>query len=242
MRTTCSSFRKSKSSERREREQANLVATGGLRDQQEPTNASRLLFDVVPSSGRWVVRVESINWPGPRCVSMTGRPHSAQVVGPFKLALAPLCFASRKAKFRVQSFGSTLFFLTLCSPTLLTFLLFCFLLLTDANRSKSDVHFMRLVADAASPSAKINSHQPADLQGAEENLLAASSEDLTASSSSSSSSLSSSSLSSMARFLTTNGTVVIAQRGSTASLPCEVISLGDGVVSAILQLAPAANL
>ena len=117
-----------------------------------------------------------------------------------------------------------------------------FLLLTDANRSKSDVHFMRLVADAASPSAKINSHQPADLQGAEENLLAASSEDLTASSSSSSSSLSSSSLSSMARFLTTNGTVVIAQRGSTASLPCEVISLGDGVVSAILQLAPAANL
>ena len=72
------------------------------------------------------MRVESINWPGPRCVSMTGRPHSAQVVGPFKLALAPLCFASRKAKFRVQSFGSTLFFLTLCSPTLLTFLLFFF--------------------------------------------------------------------------------------------------------------------
>jgi hypothetical protein len=110
--------------EQREREQANPVATGGLRDQQEPTNASLLLFDVDASSGRWVVRAESINWPGPRCVSMTGRPHSAQVVGPFKLALAPLCFASRK--FRVQSFGSTLFFLTLCSSTLLTFLLFFF--------------------------------------------------------------------------------------------------------------------
>ena len=75
-----------------------------------------------------MVRGESINWPRPRCVSMTGRPHSAQVVGPFKLALAPLCFASRKAKFRVQSFGSTLFFLTLCSSTLLTFLAFIFLL------------------------------------------------------------------------------------------------------------------
>lgn len=34
-----------------------------------------------------------------------------------------------------------------------------------------------------------------------------------------------------ARFLTPNGTVVTAQRGSTASLPCEVLSLGDGVVS-----------
>ena len=36
---------------------------------------------------------------------------------------------------------------------------------------------------------------------------------------------------SVSRFLTTNGTVVIAQRGSTTSMPCEVVSLGDGVVS-----------
>lgn len=34
-----------------------------------------------------------------------------------------------------------------------------------------------------------------------------------------------------ARFLTPNGTLITAQRGSTASLPCEVVSLGDGVVS-----------
>ncbi|KAK4028889.1 hypothetical protein OUZ56_021908 [Daphnia magna] len=34
-----------------------------------------------------------------------------------------------------------------------------------------------------------------------------------------------------ARFVTSNGTLITAQRGSTASLPCEVVSLGDGVVS-----------
>lgn len=36
---------------------------------------------------------------------------------------------------------------------------------------------------------------------------------------------------SVSRFLTTNGTVVIAQRGSTTSMPCEVVSLGDGVIT-----------
>jgi hypothetical protein len=34
-----------------------------------------------------------------------------------------------------------------------------------------------------------------------------------------------------ARFLTPNGTLITAQRGTPASLPCEVVSLGDGVVS-----------
>ncbi len=38
---------------------------------------------------------------------------------------------------------------------------------------------------------------------------------------------------SSARFVTHNGTVITAQRGTTASLPCEVLSLGDGVVSFI---------
>ena len=38
-----------------------------------------------------------------------------------------------------------------------------------------------------------------------------------------------------ARFLTPNGTVITAQRGSTASLPCEVLSLGDGVVSSLIH-------
>lgn len=39
---------------------------------------------------------------------------------------------------------------------------------------------------------------------------------------------------SSARFVTHNGTVITAQRGTTASLPCEVLSLGDGVVSLFL--------
>ncbi|XP_046464037.1 protein turtle-like isoform X1 [Daphnia pulex] len=34
-----------------------------------------------------------------------------------------------------------------------------------------------------------------------------------------------------ARFLTPNGTLITAQRGTPASLPCEVVSLGDGVVT-----------
>lgn len=40
-----------------------------------------------------------------------------------------------------------------------------------------------------------------------------------------------STLSSAARFISLNNSIVTAQRGSTASLPCEVLSLGDGVVS-----------
>ena len=39
-----------------------------------------------------------------------------------------------------------------------------------------------------------------------------------------------SSSSTSASFMTANGTVITAQKGSTASLPCEVSSLGDGVV------------
>lgn len=37
--------------------------------------------------------------------------------------------------------------------------------------------------------------------------------------------------SSKAHFVTPNGTIITAQQVSTASLPCEVLSLGDGVVS-----------
>jgi len=37
--------------------------------------------------------------------------------------------------------------------------------------------------------------------------------------------------SSKPRFVTPNGTIITAQKVSTASLPCEVVSLGDGVVT-----------
>ncbi|KZS19618.1 zwei Ig domain protein zig-8 [Daphnia magna] len=108
------------------------------------------------------------------------------------------------------------------TPVFLLFLLCHFTSQSFVNASS------QLPADSSRNNLEPLSHQQSKASPASANLKRGStSADIDGGLTSSSSAVGTHS----ARFVTSNGTLITAQRGSTASLPCEVVSLGDGVVT-----------